>query len=78
MAGLRVGQVALGQDVRVEAVLLAEVLLLEPGRVHLVRLRELEVGLDIEAVEGADGLRGEGSSVHQEEDRLATPAFIRR
>ena len=67
MAGLRVGQIALRQDLGIEALLVAEVLLLELRGVQLVGLRELEVRLDLEAVEGADGLGRERPAVDQEE-----------
>ena len=66
--GLRIGEVPLGQDLGVELLVFAEVLLLERRRVDLVDLVELQPRLRLERGEGADGLRREGSAIDQEED----------
>ena len=68
---MRVRQVRGRQDLRVELLVLVEVLPLEALAVDLVDLVELLARLGLERGEGPHGLGGQRAAVDQEEDALA-------
>ena len=68
VAGLRRGEVFVRQNLRIERVIIAEVLLLEALRIDFVFLRELVALGCAEGAELAHGLRGEGFAVHEKQD----------
>ena len=78
VAELGIGEEAVGHDVRIELLVLAEVGLLEALGVDRVDLVELETGLSLEGGEGPDSLSGQGRRSTRNRTRRATPDFISR
>jgi hypothetical protein len=71
MAGLRVEQVVARQHLRVESLVLSEVLSLEPLAVHFIALVELEPRFRFERSERADSLNRQGPPIDQEQNPRA-------
>ena len=75
MAGLWIGQIAVGQQLGVERVVVAKIILLEALAVDLVFLGELVALRRVEGRELPHGLGGQRLAVHQEQDALGQPRF---